>query len=487
MSKNIKALISGLFWVLLANLLVKPLWILGIEVGVQNAVGTAAYGFYFGILNLTFIFNILLDFGVTNFNTRNIAQNPQLIRKHLSGILSLKLIFLVVYIAVTFAAGAFMGYSSRHFRLLAWLCVNQFLNSLILFLRSNFEGLLLFKWDSLFSVLDRLIMIVVCGILLWCPLGQGPFRIEWFVYAQTAAYTATALAALTVIARRAGLRRLSFNRLFSLAIVKKSLPFALLVLLMASYNRIDPLMLQMLSPDSSGDFNAGVYAGAFRLLEAITMVAYLVSVPLLPVFSKMTHPKNGDSAEIKTTLRLTVSLMFVFSVTAACVLSSLSGPTMRLFYKVHTDSYAAVFQTLIFCIIPISATYVFGTLLTAAGRLRSLNLFAASSLLTNIIVNLICIPRWGAIGSAWAALGAQSLMAVAQIVASLSLFKIKPSASYILKLTLFALFLVACTFGARHLPWWATLSVATVVATSLAFILKLIDIKEIKRIISTEK
>ena len=61
-----KKLLSGLFWVLLTNLLVKPFWILGIDVGVQNAVGAEMYGFYFTIFNLSYIFNILLDLGITN-------------------------------------------------------------------------------------------------------------------------------------------------------------------------------------------------------------------------------------------------------------------------------------------------------------------------------------------------------------------------------------------------------------------------------------
>ena len=71
-----KKLLSGLFWVLLANLLVKPLWILGIEVGVQNAVGNEVYGFYFSILSISLIFNILLDLGITNFNTATDWQTP---------------------------------------------------------------------------------------------------------------------------------------------------------------------------------------------------------------------------------------------------------------------------------------------------------------------------------------------------------------------------------------------------------------------------
>ena len=112
-----KKLLSGLFWVLLANLLVKPFWILGVEVGVQNAVGNEVYGFYFSIFNLAYILNILLDLGVTNFNTRNIAQHPQLIGKHLSGILGIKVCLLGLYLVVAFTVGALLGYGSQEFRL----------------------------------------------------------------------------------------------------------------------------------------------------------------------------------------------------------------------------------------------------------------------------------------------------------------------------------------------------------------------------------
>ena len=91
-----KKLISGLFWVLLANLLVKPFWILGIDVGVQNAVGAEMYGLYFTIFNISYIFNIILDLGITNFNTRNIARHPKLIVKHLPALLSIKLLLLLL-------------------------------------------------------------------------------------------------------------------------------------------------------------------------------------------------------------------------------------------------------------------------------------------------------------------------------------------------------------------------------------------------------
>lgn len=414
-----KKLLSGLFWVLLANLLVKPFWLLGIEVGVQNAVGNEAYGFYYAIFSFSYIFNILLDLGLTNFNTRNIAQHPQLIGKHLSGILGIKILLLGLYVVVTFTVGLLMGYGSAEFRLLALLTLCQFLNSLILYLRSNFEGLLLFRWDSLFSVLDRLLMIVICGCLLWSPLRER-FNIYWFVYAQLAAYVMTASLALVVIGRKAGLRRLRWDRRFFLVILRKSAPFALLVLLMAAYGHVDSIVLRAMASDEQ----AGIFAGAFRLLDALTMVAYLVSVPLLPVFSRLCR----EGSEVSPYLRLVFWPMMLFAVGAAVACAALAEPLMSLLYHGRAAQYVPVFRVIIFGIIPIGLTYIFGTLLTAGGYMRQLNTFAAVSLVLNIVVNMLLIPRLGAVGSAWASLATQSFMAVAQLLLSVRIFKLPVAA-----------------------------------------------------------
>lgn len=465
-----KKLVTGLFWVLLLNLIVKPLWILGIEVGVQNAVGAEAYGFYFSIFNFAYIFNILLDLGITNFNTRNIAQHPHLINKHFGGILTIKLLLLALYLVVTFTVGLLIGYNSKQFALLAILTFNQFLNSLILYLRSNFEGLLLFKWDSVLSVLDRLLMIVICGVLLLNTYTRSHFKIEYFVLAQTSAYLITTIVAFAALLHHSNhqTKRLRFNKPFSLAILKQSAPFALLVLLMASYNRIDPVLLQRLLPD--GDYQAGIYASAFRLLDALTMIAYLFSVPLLPIYSRLVKKEAQDPNEIAETTKSMFSLVWVFSITAAITLSTLATPLMDLLYTEHTETSAQAFRILIYGIIPISFTYVFGTLLTANGSLKQLNIFAALSLLTNIGCNLWLIPRYAATGSAWASLIAQSFMALTQMVAAFRIFHFRISFDYIWRLFLFLCIVGCSNFPLRHNLWWHLLIVGVVSAVTAIFL-----------------
>jgi len=77
-----KRFLSNLFLSLFLNFLIKPVSVLVIDAGVQRHVGNEAYGQYFALLSLTLITNIILDIGINNFTTRNIAQNQDVISIH---------------------------------------------------------------------------------------------------------------------------------------------------------------------------------------------------------------------------------------------------------------------------------------------------------------------------------------------------------------------------------------------------------------------
>ena len=401
------------------NLLIKPFWILGIDVGVQNRVGAEQYGLYFAILNFTFLFNMILDMGITNFNNRNIAMHSQLLSKHFSGIVTLKILLGIIYFIVTLVVALAIGYRGFYLKILCWTALNQFLNAFILYLRSNLSALLMFKTDSCLSVLDRLLMIIFCSVLLWGNITTQPFKIEWFVYCQTAAYSVTALTALVLVLRKAHFTKLSWNPLFFTMILKKSLPFAILYLLMSFYNRIDSVMIERILPADIAAYEAGIYASSFRLLDALVMIAYLFSVILLPLFSKMLKEKEDLSQIIRTSF----SLLFFFSVTSAILLCFFRFPILGLLYNEHISESAAVFNILIFCLIPFSMSYLFGTLLTAHGDMKQLNIVALAGICVNIAVNVVLIPRLHAVGAATASLATQSVTAFLQILIVLKKLK----------------------------------------------------------------
>lgn len=407
-----KDFVFNLCFLLLLNLLIKPLWILGIDVGVQNHVGAEAYGLYFAVFNFTYMFNILLDMGTTNFNNRNIARNSQLLDKHLSSIIILRFLLAAIYMVVVFSIALAIGYRGFMLKLLFWTAINQFLNTFLLYLRSNVSALMMFKTDSVLSVLDRFIMIVLCGILLWGHVTDTPFRIEWFVWCQTIAYLLAVATALFIVLYKSRLRRLHWNWPFFVTILKRSLPFATLTLLMACYNRIDSVMIERLLPGDISATQAGIYASAFRLLDALVMIAYLFSVILLPLFSKMLKEKDDISPIVRTSF----SFLYLFAVSAVVILLCYREPVLSLLYKEHIQESMSVFSLLIPCIIPISLMYVFGTLLTANGSMRKLNLTAIVGIFVNILVNFLLIPRLEAQGAAIASLSTQSVVSLLQFI-----------------------------------------------------------------------
>ncbi len=428
------------------NLLIKPFWILGIDVAVQNRVGAENYGLYFAIFNFTYIFNAILDMGITNFNNRNIARHNNLLKKHLSGIISLKFLLGVVYLFVTFAVALAIGYDSLHLKLLFWMAINQFLNTFILYLRSNVSALLLFKTDSFLSVLDRLLVIIFCGILLWSNFLDSPFKIEYFVYVQTIAYSISVLIAFVIVTRKSHLTRLSWNPPFFMMILKKSFPFALLYLLMSFYNRIDSVMIERLLPDQISTTEAGIYASAFRLLDALVMISYLFSVILLPLFSKMLK----DREDLSSIIRTSFALLFFFSVTAVVILLNYKIPILDLLYNEHVTESAAVFRFLIPCLIPISFTYIFGTLLTANGNMKWLNLSAAAGIVINLMVNFILIPRMHAQGAAIASLSTQSAIALIQTGIAFKELKMSFCNIPFFKCLIFTVLLILFTYYFSH-------------------------------------
>jgi len=414
-----KKFITNLALLLLLNLLIKPFWILGIDRAVQNAVSPAEYGLFYALFNFSFLFNILLDFGITNFNNKNIAQNNHLLSKHLSGIVVLRLLLAVVYLVVTLITGYVIGYSAFQLKLLLIMALNQFLASFILYLRF-------------------------------------------------------------IVFEKARLKKLKWNATFFIMILKKSYPYAILVLLMTFYNRIDAVMLERMLDD--GKEQSSIYASAYRLLDAANMIAYLFAGLLLPIFARMIKLKH----QVEDLVRLSFSILFILSTSAAIFAVNFNVKIMQMLYEHHVLESAEVFSLLMCCFIFVATTYVFGTLLTANGNLKVLNYMAATGMLLNIVLNIVLIPHYKAMGSAMSSLITQGATALFQVFFAQQLFKFKVNFPFMGALLVFFI-------AAELTAWWAKTYIqdlnlsflfCVVTFSIYALVLRIVNFKSLRKEIS---
>ncbi len=470
-----KKFFTNLLFLIALNLIVKPFWVLGIDRVVQNSVGSADYGMYFSLFNLSILFNIVLDFGLTNFNNRNIAQHTQLLPKYFSNIVVLKFLLAGFYAIITIAVGIILGYHLEQFKILILLIFNQFLLSFILYLRSNISGLQYFKTDSAISILDRFLMIFIIGFLLWSKHTKGYFKIEWFVMAQTVAYSVTALIAFLIVLKHAKFLKIRVNKPFLISTLRQTFPFALLVFLMSMYSRFDAVLLRRLLPD--GDVQTGIYAQSYRLLDAVSQFSLLFANLLLPIFSRMIKKKENVSELVVFSFFLLIAPVIIFAVSSMVY----NNEIISLLYPEHNIFSAKVFAVLILTFIPISTTYIFGTLLTANGSLKQLNLIALGGVIVNLTLNFILIPKFEARGAAITALTTQMLTAFIQFVIAIYVFKIKFSFRKIASVVVFLSTFVILIFFIHKLEiaWTIRFVSSIFVGVILAFVFRLMNIKTI--------
>jgi O-antigen/teichoic acid export membrane protein len=478
-----KKFLKNIIFLLFINLLIKPFWILGIDVAVQNLVGDKSYGLYLAVSQFAYLFYILLDLGLTNFNNRNIAQNNQLLSKHFVGISQAKIFLTIIYFIVIFAIGWLIGYRGEQLKLLALVGLNQVLLSFILYVRSNISALLLFKTDSMLSVLDRVLMILICSFLLWSGFfPKEYFNVYTYIYAQTVSYVITLIIAVIIVLRHTGKLTIRINIPFVIMIIKKSLPYALLVLLMSFYNRLEPVLIERLLPEDIAASQAGVYAKAWRLFDAGNNISYLFSVILLPLFAAIIKEKEDLQGLVKQSFGIMLSMTCIIAV--LCIFYSRNF--MDIMYPEQNNEEAStILRILMGSFVSISITYIFGTLLTANGNLKQLNIVAACGVVINIVLNCTFIPHFQAVGAAFTSLCVQFTTCVIQFFIAKKIFNLNLGICFWLRLAAFLVLITVTTYLSTRLTinLWVSFAIAAIICILLAFLTKMLEYKEIKELV----
>lgn len=459
---------------ILVNLLIKPVYLFGIDRTVQNTVPPGDYGIYFVLLNFTLLFQIVNDFGIQAFNNRNIARHHGLLGKYFPNILILKGLLALVYFLLVFAFALLWGYGPGYYHLLCWLAVNQVLVSLVLFLRSNVSGLAMYRLDSLLSVLDKLLLILLCGYLL---LTLDVFRIEWFVYAQTTSLLLTAGIVFALVRARTGPLRFRFRPAFLGVLLRQSYPYALAVFLMTVYTRVDGVMIERLHPD--GAYEADVYASAYRLLDAANMIGFLFAGLLLPMFARLLK----DRDPVAPLVNFSFQLLWAGAGSLAAATIFFREAIMVALYT-HGSAYSGnVLGLLILSFLAVCGIYIYGSLLTAHGSLRSMNRIFAAGVALNIALNAWLIPRYGALGAAGATCATQFLVFALEWRLARRELNLGPQGAVVLRLAVFLPGATAISYllwqGPAAWPWPYRYALALAGALLLALPLRLIDLGQL--------
>ena len=413
-----RAFASNLIILLAVNALIKPLYVFGVDLGVQNVVGTVAYGRYAYWFSYAFMFVVLYDMGLQNYNAVELARRPDLLKARLPLALSLKLLLSGLFLsAVLISALWAIGPAPEDLWLLSLLAIMLITQSVWQLLRNNLGAQGKYRINSILSAADKAFLLLVVGALLLSEEGRSWITVERFVILQILGLSLAAGLTVFYTELEKGQPGLDWDWVGIKSLLGKTFPYALILLLSTAATRIDALMINALLEE--GLYQNGMYAAAYRLLDAINMVAFLLVTLLLPMLSKLVEANSPVSALLRQGAHYALGL----SIGVAAFTQFYGQDIVQFLYREATDAWGPVLSALMWAAMGTSLVYVLGAYLLARHKAGWTNWFFAGAMLFNILSNAYLIPRYGAVGAAVATALTQAGIALAEWIACAVLTK----------------------------------------------------------------
>jgi O-antigen/teichoic acid export membrane protein len=183
--------------------------------------------------------------------------------------------------------------------------------------------------------------------------------------------------------------------------VRACIPIALSILLASIYLRIDQVMLHKLGFDKA----LGFYAAAVRVSELFELIpaALLSSVfPLLAIAANDTPRMTAHTDRIFRYVMATAGLL-------CTVIYAASGLIVQTLYGAQYAPSAQLLSILIWSELAVFFGTIVSNILLARALQNYLIYPTILGAVANVLLNLIWIPRYAALGSAWATLVSYTL------------------------------------------------------------------------------
>ncbi len=226
-------------------------------------------------------------------------------------------------------------------------------------------------------------------------------------------------------------------------LLKKAAPFVVIIFLMSLHNRFDGFLLERLHP--SGASEAGVYAAAYRLLDAGSMFGYLAASFIVPFIAR----NKKDGVLVQNVVLSVRHVLLIAGITVVLFLAFFSDWVQNALYYSSEEYNATI---LLLCVAALPAyflTHIYGSVLTASGLLHKFIFIIAFSVVMNVLLNLLFLREYGAAACCLSAIASQYFCGIACIVSVYKNIDIPVNIFSFLNYLMFALLLILLFYFGR--------------------------------------
>ncbi len=405
MFKMLKILSSSGFRKYLAN----ALWLvlerffrlsLALVIGVLVAryLGPSAFGEIAFSVSLVGLFAGLSTLGLNSLVVKKLVEEPETRDKVLGCTLVLRLLgsllsFIIIYGIAQFS---WIEADKNIIYIAALLAFFQATNNVDMFFQA--------KSQNKYVVLVKLVQtLIVAGSRIYLLYIEAD--LIWFAWVYCLDAALLAIGLLVVYQKYSHFSFLSWqwDKKVAFSLLKNAWPLILSMLMLSIYMKIDQVMLQFYL----GLSEVGIYAAAARLTEVTHFIPLIIVTALFPA---IINARKNSADLYNGRIQSLYSLMFVLSMLIIFPVFSLSGMIIPLLYGEAFSASSEILSIHIWLCLFMFWGVVMNRWVLAENFQKKAFYYQFMGMVSNIVLNIVLIPKLGVSGAAWATLISQILV-----------------------------------------------------------------------------
>ncbi|HPT08192.1 MAG TPA: flippase [bacterium] len=368
-------------------------------------LGPDSLGQYYFAISFTTIFAIFIDLGLVNYLIRETAKTKEKSEKLLSNILGLKLITSFLSVLAVFLFINILGdYDALSRQLVYISSICMVLDSFTLTFFGAIRGFHNLKFESISSIIFQLIVLAVGWTFLILGLD---LRLIMLSLVLASVFNFIYSGAILKFKIKMPIK-FSFNLPIFKNILILSLPFAFYGIFQRLYTYLDSVLLSFFS----GDYYVGIYQVAFKIIYALQFLPMAFVASLYPA---MSYYWLNNKEQLNTAFRRSLDYLMMISIPISVAVFLLADQIIMIFKSGYEGALWPL-RISILALVFIFVNFPIGSLLNACDRQKKNTRNMLITLIMAIILNIILIPKFQAVGASVVVLVSNGLMFILGII-----------------------------------------------------------------------
>ena len=350
-------------------------------------LGAEGFGILSFALAFTGIFGVFSDLGLSTLTVREVARDKSLAGKYLGNIAVMKIILVVITFGLIALTINLLGYPEQTIKVVYLVALSVIFGAFSGMFNSTFQAYEKMEYQSIGHILSSILMLA--GALF--AISEG-FSVVGFASIYFIVSAVVLMCSFVVCVWKFVLPKIEVDWSFWKPTIKQALPFGLSGIFITIYYWIDSVMLSLMQ----GNEVVGWYSSAYRLIAILIFIPSIINITVFPSMSRF-HISSESSLRLMCEKYL--KFMLVIGIPIGVGTTLLADRIILLIFGIGYIQSIIALQILIWATVFTFANAAFVRLFQSIDKQVFVTKITGISMVVNIILNLLLIPKFSYIGA----------------------------------------------------------------------------------------